>query len=80
MKLFCMKVIEQCLEMLGFEPRTSYMQSMRSTTELHPRLKKSPFCFCRFTNSTNPVVVNYQEISEIISQENHRTFLGDVGD
>ncbi|MED6242438.1 hypothetical protein ATANTOWER_004749 [Ataeniobius toweri] len=24
------------LEMLGIDPRTSYMQSMRSTTELHP--------------------------------------------
>ncbi len=24
--------------MLGIEPRTSYMQSMRSTTELHPHL------------------------------------------
>ena len=24
------------MEMLGIEPRTSYMQSMRSTTELHP--------------------------------------------
>ncbi len=72
-----MKVIEQCLEM---QPRTSYMRRMRSTTELHPLLKKSPFCFCRFTNTTNPVVVNYQEKSEIISHENHRTFLGDAGD
>ena len=27
-----------CLEMLGIEPRTSYMRSMRSTTELHPLL------------------------------------------
>ncbi len=35
-----MKVIEQCLEMLGIEPRTSYMQSMRSTTELHPHLMR----------------------------------------
>ena len=26
------------LEMLGIEPRASYMQSMRSTTELHPPL------------------------------------------
>ena len=26
------------MEMLGIEPRTSYMQSMRSTTELHPPL------------------------------------------
>ncbi len=43
-------------------------------------VKKSPFCFCRFTNTTNPVVVNYQEKSEIISHENHRTFLGDAGD
>ena len=25
------------MEMLGIEPRTSYMQSMRSTTELHPQ-------------------------------------------
>ena len=24
------------MEMRGFEPRTSYMQSKRSTTELHP--------------------------------------------
>ncbi len=24
--------------MLGIEPMTSYMQSMRSTTELHPQL------------------------------------------
>ncbi len=66
--------------MLGIEPRTSYMQSRRSTTELHPLFNKRPFCFCRFTNSTNPVVVNYQEKSEIISHENHRTFLGDAGD
>ncbi len=80
MKSFCMKVIEQCLEMLGIEPRTSYMQSRRSTTELHPFKKKSPFCFCRFTNSTNPVVVNYQEKSEIILHESHRTVLGDAGD
>ncbi len=35
---FAWKVIKQCLEMLGIEPRTSYMQSMRSTTELHPRI------------------------------------------
>ncbi len=35
-----MEVIEQCLEMLGIEPRTSYMQSMRSTTELHPHLMR----------------------------------------
>ncbi len=66
--------------MLGIEPRTSHMQSRRSTTKLHHRLTKSPFCFCRFTNITNPVVVNYQEKSEIISHENHRTFLGDAGD
>ena len=26
------------LEMLGIEPRASYMQSMRSTTELHPHI------------------------------------------
>ena len=26
------------LEMLGFEPRASYMQSKRSTAELHPQL------------------------------------------
>ncbi len=75
-----MKVIEQCLEMLGIEPRTSHMQSRRSTTKLHHRLTRRPFCFCRFTNITNPVVVNYQEKSEIISHENHRTFLGDAGD
>ncbi len=62
------------------QPRTSYMQSRRATTELHPLFNKRPFCFCRFTNSTNPVVVNYQEKSEIISHENHRTFLGDAGD
>ncbi len=75
-----MKVIEQCLEMLGIVPRTSYMKSRRSTTELHPLSKKRPFCFCRFTNTTNTVVVNYQEKSEIISYENHCTFLGDAGD
>ncbi len=33
-----MKIIAHFLEMLGIEPRTSYMQSMRSTTELHPHL------------------------------------------
>ena len=27
------------LEMLGIEPRTSYMQSTRSTTELHPHVQ-----------------------------------------
>ncbi len=42
----------KCLEVLGIEPRTSYMRSMRSTTELHP-LSKSPFCFCRFSKSFN---------------------------
>ncbi len=31
----------KCLEVLGIEPRTSYMRSMRSTTELHPLSKKS---------------------------------------
>ncbi len=76
----CMKHYKLSLEMLGIEPRTSYMQSRRSTTELHPLLKKRPFCFCRFTNTTNTVVVNYQEKSEIISHENHCTFLGDAGD
>ncbi len=76
----CMKHYKLSLEMLGIEPRTSYMQSMHSTSELHPLFKKSPFCFCRFTNTTNPVVVNYQEKSEIISHENHCTFLGDAGD
>ncbi len=35
-----MKIIEHFLEMLGIEPRTSYMQSMRSTTELHPHLMR----------------------------------------
>ncbi len=76
----CMKHYKLSLEMLGIEPRTSYMQSRRSTTELHPLFNKRPFCFCRFTNTTNTVVVNYQEKSEIISHENHCTFLGDAGD
>ncbi len=35
-----MKIIEHFLEMLGIESRTSYMQSMRSTTELHPHLMR----------------------------------------
>ena len=29
-------VIIKCVEILGFEPRASYMQSKRSTAELHP--------------------------------------------
>ncbi len=35
-----MKIIEHFLEMLGIEPRTSHMQSRRSTTELHPHLMR----------------------------------------
>ena len=31
------------MEMWGIEPQTSYMQSMRSTTELHPHLLRSRF-------------------------------------
>ncbi len=60
------------------QPRTSYMQSMRSTTELHPHLTRVFFCFCRFKNTINPVVGNYQDISEIILHESHRTVLGDA--
>ena len=33
------------LEMQGIEPWTFHMQSERSTTELHPRLKLLPFWF-----------------------------------
>ncbi len=62
----CMKHYKLSLEMLGIEPRTSYMESMRSTTELHPHLTRVFFCFCRFKNTINPVVGNYQDISEII--------------
>ncbi len=40
-----MKIIEHFLEMLGIEPRTSYMQSMRSTTELHPHLMRGISAF-----------------------------------
>ncbi len=69
----CMKHYNVSLEMLGIEPRTSYMQSMRSTTELHPHLTRVFFCFCRFKNTINPVVGNYQDISEIILHESHRT-------
>ncbi len=36
----CMKHYKLSLEMLGIEPRTSYMQSMRSTTELHTHLMR----------------------------------------
>ncbi len=74
----CMKHYNVSLEMLGIEPRTSYMQSMRSTTELHPHLTRVFFCFCRFKNTINPVVGNYQDISEIILHESHRTVLGDA--
>ncbi len=71
----CMKHYNVSLEM---QPRTSYMQSMRSTTELHPHLTRVFFCFCRFKNTINPVVGNYQDISEIILHESHRTVLGDA--
>ncbi len=47
--------------MLGIEPRTSYMLSMRSTTELHPHLLNSLFSFCRFTNTINPAVGTLQD-------------------
>ena len=33
------------VEMQGIEPWTFHMQSERSTTELHPRLKLLPFWF-----------------------------------
>lgn len=32
--------------MPGIEPGASYMQSMRSTTELHPLLHSAAYCFC----------------------------------
>ena len=34
------------VEMPGIEPGTSYMQSMRSTTELHPHDWKENFFLC----------------------------------
>lgn len=34
------------LETLGTEPRTSYMQRMRSTTELHPQLRIDSMSLC----------------------------------
>ncbi len=43
-------------------------------------LNESLFCFCRFKNTINPVVGIYQDISEIILHESHRTVLGDAGD
>ena len=36
LELFFREKQSQYLEVLGIEPRASYMQSMRSTTELHP--------------------------------------------
>ncbi len=66
--------------MLGIEPRTSYMQSMRSTTELHTHLMRVFSAFVDLKNTINPVVGIYQDISEIILHESHRTVLGDAGD
>ncbi len=57
----CMKHYKLSLEMLGIEPRTSYMQSMRSYHWATSPLSESLFCFCRYTNTINPVVGNYQD-------------------
>ena len=47
------------MEVRGFEPRASRMQSERSTTELHPLVditqeKKTSKLFRRIPNFTNP--------------------------
>ncbi len=70
----------KCLEKLGIDPRTSYMRSMRSTTELHPLLRKVLSASVGFQNH---LIQNLQQRLVICFLKfawNTLTKLGDAGD
>ena len=55
------------LEMPGIEPGASYMQSMRSTTELHPLIENN----CRFisNNQKRQVIEKWNKASKFLSSQ-----------
>ncbi len=59
-----MKCSKENLEMLGIEAKKLYIQSMRSTTELHPDVVTSFAAYVVLKNTINPAVGTLQDRNE----------------
>lgn len=57
--------------MRGFEPRTSRMQSARSTTELHPLRRSNR----EKINYINYIIISLRDGRSIKTIENHRSHI-----
>lgn len=62
---------ERKVEMRGFEPRTSRMQSARSTTELHPLRWRGG----EKINYINYIIIGLRDGRSIKTIENHRSHI-----